>query len=82
MKKIRFAPNVPAEVRAIERETAFRILVALHRYAETGDGEVKQLSGDLKGLLRLRVGDYRVVFEETSEEIRVERIRDRKQAYR
>lgn len=45
MKRIRFEPNVPAEVRAIERQTAMRVLQALHRYAETGQGDVKALSG-------------------------------------
>ena len=82
MKKIRFAPNVPAEVRAIERETALRILVALHRYAETGEGDVKRLSGEFEGLLRLRVGNYRVLFEEAAETITVDRVRDRSEANR
>jgi mRNA interferase RelE/StbE len=82
VKKIRFAPNVPAEVRAIERETALRILVALHRYAETGEGDVKRLSGEFEGLLRLRVGNYRVLFEEAAETITVDRVRDRSEANR
>jgi len=82
VKKIHFAPNVPAEIRAIERGTALRILVAIHRYAETGEGDVKRLSGEFDGLLRLRVGDHRVLFEETADVIRVERVRDRREAYR
>jgi hypothetical protein len=36
-------------------------LQALHRYAETGDGHVKPLSGEFEGLLRLRVGSHRVL---------------------
>jgi hypothetical protein len=36
VKKIRFEPNVPAEVRAIPKPLAMDILKALHRYAETG----------------------------------------------
>jgi mRNA-degrading endonuclease RelE of RelBE toxin-antitoxin system len=66
VKRIRFEPNVPAEVRSIENPTALQILTALHRYADTGVGRVKPLSGDFKGLLRLRVGNYRVLFDETS----------------
>lgn len=81
MKKIQFQPNVPAEVRAIERETALGILKALHRYAETGEGRVKALKGDFEGLLRLRVGNHRVLFDETADAITVHRIRDRKDAY-
>ena len=56
VKKIRFQPNVPAEVRAIDRRSAITILEAIHRYAETGAGHVKPLSGQFEGLLRLRVG--------------------------
>ncbi len=81
MKKIRFLANVPAEVRAIPQPIALGILKALHRYIETGQGRVKPLSGEFEGLLRLRVGDYRVLFDETEDSITVHRVRDRKDAY-
>ncbi len=81
MKKIRFEPNVPAEVRAIEQQIALAILKALHRYAETGEGRVKPLKGDFEGLLRLRVGNHRVLFDETADMITIHRVRDRKDAY-
>jgi mRNA-degrading endonuclease RelE of RelBE toxin-antitoxin system len=82
VKKIRFHPNVPEEVRAIEQRAALNILAAIHRYAATGDGRVKPLSGEFEGLLRLRVGNHRVIFEETGDIITVHRVRDRKEAYR
>jgi len=82
VKQIRFDPNVPAEVRSIEQQTALQILTALHRYAETGVGSVNQLSGEFEGLLRLRVGNYRVLFDETEDTITVHRVLDRKDAYR
>ena len=82
MKKIRFDPNVPAEVRAIEQRAALGILRALHRYAETGQGRVKPLSGEFEGLLRLRAGNHRVLFDETEDTITVHRVSDRKEAYR
>jgi len=65
VKKPRFQPNVREEVRAIEQNTALNILHAIHRYAETGAGK-KPLSGEFEGLLRLRVGNHRVFFEETA----------------
>lgn len=37
-----------------------RILMALTRLAETGEGDVKQLQGSPAGVLRLRVGPWRV----------------------
>lgn len=58
------------------------ILETIHRYAETGTGRVKPLSGDFEGLLRLRVGNHRVLFDETADNITIHRIRDRRDAYR
>jgi mRNA-degrading endonuclease RelE of RelBE toxin-antitoxin system len=82
VKKIRFEPNVAEEVRAIEQRVALNILTAIHRYAATGAGRVKPLSGEFEGLLRLRVGNHRVIFEETEDAITVHRVRDRRDAYR
>ena len=59
-----------------------QILTALHRYVETGEGGVKPLSGELGDVLLLRVGNYRVLFDETENEVVVHRIRDRRDAYR
>ena len=46
MKKIIFTIPAQADVRRIDRETAMRILTALHRFAETGEGDVKKLQGE------------------------------------
>jgi mRNA-degrading endonuclease RelE of RelBE toxin-antitoxin system len=82
VKKIRFQPNVAEEVRAIEQRAALNILAAIHRYAATGAGRVKPLSGEFEGLLRLRVGNHRVFFDETEDTITVHRVRDRREAYK
>lgn len=82
MKKIRFEPNVAEEVRAIEQRVALNILTAIHRYAAIGTGKVKPLSGEFEGLLRLRVGKHRVIFEETDDTITVHRVRHRRGVYR
>ena len=82
MKKIRFEPNIPVEIRVIPQPIAMTILEAIHRYAETGAGRVKPLSGEFEGFLRLRVGNHRVFFKETADTITIHRIRDRRVAYR
>lgn len=82
MKKIQLRPDVPAEIRAIPQHIAMTILEAIARYATTGAGRVKPLSGDLAGLLRLRVGNHRVIFEETAETVIVHHVLDRRDAYR
>jgi mRNA-degrading endonuclease RelE of RelBE toxin-antitoxin system len=82
VKRIRFEEHVPAELRTINRDAAMQVLRALHRYAETGAGPVKPLVGKFTGLLRLRAGRYRVLFDETRDTITVHRVRDRRDAYR
>lgn len=82
MKRIHFEPEVPAQIRAIPQHIAMTILEAIHRYAETGAGRVKPLSGEFEGFLRLRVGSHRVFFKETADAIAIHRVRDRREAYR
>ena len=66
----------------MKQNTAMNILAAIHRYAATGAGRVKPLGGEFAGLLRLRVGNHRVFFEETEDTITIHRVRDRREAYR
>jgi len=82
VKEIRFQLHMPAEIRAIDQSTALTILKATHRYAETGTGHTKALSGAFQGLVRLRVGNYRVLFDESEDSITVHLIRDRRNTYR
>ena len=58
------------------------ILEAIHRYAGTGAGRVKPLSGEFDSLLRLRVGNHRVFFKETADGITIHRVLNCKDAYR
>ncbi len=82
MKKIIITPQARADVRRIDRETAMRILAALDRFARTSEGDIKKLQGD-SGELRLRVGDYRVRFnEEPPGTILVHSVLHRSEAYR
>jgi mRNA-degrading endonuclease RelE of RelBE toxin-antitoxin system len=82
LKKIVITPQARIDVRRIDRETAMRILAALDRFARTGEGDIKKLQGD-SGELRLRVGDYRVRFnEEPPGTILVHSVLHRSEAYR
>jgi mRNA-degrading endonuclease RelE of RelBE toxin-antitoxin system len=59
-----------------------RILLALTRYAETGEGDVKALEGRFAGTQRLRVGDWRVRFKRVpGGVIQVLAVENRGQAY-
>jgi mRNA-degrading endonuclease RelE of RelBE toxin-antitoxin system len=58
-----------------------RILLALTRFRDTGEGDVKPLT-DRAGLYRLRVGKWRVFFDlDAPGEVRVHGIDNRGQAY-
>ena len=77
-----WSPIARAELRAIDRETAWRILQAIDRYVETGAGDVIKLQPPRTDC-RLRVGDYRVMFRRIDERtIEALSIRHRGAAYR
>ena len=81
MKKIAFTEQARTDVRRLDIPTAMRIFAGLHRFAETGVGDVKKLEGE-PDELRLRIGDYRVRFVEESAAIHVKRVLHRSEAYR
>jgi len=82
VKKIIFTAPARADIRQIDRDMAMRILTTLHRFAETGQGDIKKLQGDSTEL-RLRVGDYRVRFsEEPPDTLLIHSVRHRSEAYR
>ena len=82
MKRIAWTEQAKADVRGLDKPTAMRILYALHRFAQSGTGDIKALQGDAEEL-RLRVGDYRLFFVSTGDDvIEVRRVRHRRAAYR
>jgi mRNA-degrading endonuclease RelE of RelBE toxin-antitoxin system len=82
MRKIAWSERARADVRRIDRDTAMRIFTAIQRFAESGEGDVKDLKGQ-SSELRLRVGDYRVRFtNEADDTIRIHAVRHRREAYR
>ncbi|HXW15389.1 MAG TPA: type II toxin-antitoxin system RelE/ParE family toxin [Terriglobia bacterium] len=81
-KTVIWSPEARADLRAIDREPALRILRAVDTYLTTGAGDVKKLHPP-RHEFRLRVGDYRVLFlpKETGT-IEILRVLPRKDAYR
>jgi mRNA interferase RelE/StbE len=70
-----------ADVRRLDKPTAMRILWALHRFADSGEGDLKALHGMEE--LRLRVGNYRIFFVSPDvDTIEIRRVLHRKDAYR
>ena len=82
MKRIAWTEQARTDVRDLDRATAMHILHALHRFAESGTGDIKALQGGVEEL-RLRAGDYRLFFACTGDAvIEVRRVRHRREAYR
>lgn len=82
MRRILWSEGARADIRRLDRETAMRIFAALHRFAETGEGDIKKLKGE-PGELRLRVGDHRVRFtQEPDDSLHIHSVRHRSEAYR
>ncbi len=80
---IQWSPHARADLRAIDRETALRILRDLAHYATTGQGDLKNLQGQYLGQHRLRVGDWRIRFQpHAPDTIRILAVEHRRQAYR
>lgn len=81
-KTVIWNDQAKAQLRAIDQATALRILHALARYLETGEGDVKRLRNIEPPEFRLRVGDYRVRFHDHGDTIRITAVKPRREAYR
>lgn len=81
MKTVVFLPAAAKALRK-HRSEASRIVARIEAYADepaSMANNVKALAGS--SALRLRVGDFRIVFEETEDEIIVTRIGPRGSVY-
>jgi mRNA-degrading endonuclease RelE of RelBE toxin-antitoxin system len=65
------------------KKDALRILDKIESYAENPDGrfDIKKLKGKHGTLLRLRIGDYRIIFETIKDTIFVYEIFQRQEGY-
>lgn len=80
MKTITYTRQADAALAAMPTETAQRIEAGIETYAHTGQGDVKAMKGS--PTLRLRVGNYRVIFTETGIVLDVIAIGHRSDIYR
>lgn len=83
-KRLVFAPRALRDIKKLDPQVQTRIIDALERFAETGQGDVRQLRGERPPKWRLRVGDWRTIFryDVAGEVIEILRARHRRDAYR
>ena len=79
--KIQFKPRAVKDFESLPPKMRTRILARIDEMSDNLKGDVKHLT-DLTSEYRLRVGDYRVLFEIEGKAIIVYRIRHRREAYR
>jgi mRNA-degrading endonuclease RelE of RelBE toxin-antitoxin system len=62
VKTIILTLNAAKDIDALPRDAREQVEAGLHRYAKTGQGDVRALQG--RAGYRLRIGSYRVIFDE------------------
>ena len=82
MKRVEWTDIALRRLAKLDKENARRVRRAVERFALTTSGDVKKLQGIDPPEYRLRVGDYRVRFDQDELTIRVLRVRNRREAYR
>ena len=78
---IELRPKATKDLRSIDQSIATRILKAIRALENDLAGDVKKLK-DFDPAYRLRVGEYRVLFDVISNHIEVYRIRHRSEVYK
>lgn len=81
-KRVGWTASAKADLRALPQLIAIRILRALGDYLSHGNGDVKRLQDVHPPQLRLRVGDYRICFQDLGDSIQVLAVKHRREAYR
>ena len=81
-RDIAWRDQAKVQLRAIDQQTALRILRSLAHFAATGEGDVKRLQDIEPPEFRLRVGDYRLRFHDDGQTLYVTAVRHRREAYR
>jgi mRNA interferase RelE/StbE len=70
------------DMAGLDRSVAHRVKKAVERFSESGAGDIKRLQDVDPPEYRLRVGDYRVRFNQSKDTIVILRVRNRREAYR
>ena len=82
MKEVEWTGTALEDMAALDKGIARRVKHAVERFADAGTGNVKRLQAIDPPEYRLRVGDYRVRFQQEGETICILQVRNRREAYR
>lgn len=80
--RVQLHHDLPGDFEGIPKNIQKRILTAIEsRLGSAPDQYGVRLRQSLKGFWKLRVGDYRVVYEITGKDVRIYGVMDRKEVY-
>ena len=80
--RVVYKASIERDLRRLDKPAARRILDKIEQDLATNPDRGAPLSGELRGLYRYRVGDYRIVYSKIPEGILILRIGHRKDIYR
>ena len=78
---IQFKPEAVRDIKGLPFRIQARVLARIEEMSNDLKGDIKRLT-NFTPEYRLRIGDYRVLFEIEEEAIIIYRIRHRREAYR
>jgi hypothetical protein len=81
-KRIVWSNHAKTDILGIEQPIALQILKTLGRYVLSGEGATKQLKDVDPPLIRLRAQNHRIFFRDKGDYLEIDRVLDRKEAYR
>ena len=79
--RILYKSSVSRDLKRIAPNDATRILSRIRAILGDDPQSGERLHGDFEGLLKLRIGEYRIVYARSGDDVVVLRIRHRSKAY-
>ena len=79
--RILYKSSVSRDLRKIAPKDVGRILNQIRMVLGEDPQSGEQLHGDFEGLLKLRIGEYRVMYARSGSDVLILRIRHRSKAY-
>lgn len=78
--KVEISRRAMKDLRKVDAQIAKRLLLKIADLKQDLNGDVKRLT-DFEPEYRLRIGDYRILFDVDGSDVIVRRIKNRREAY-
>ena len=79
--EVEYKASVERDLRKIDKKQINRLLDKIEDVLSENPSKGEALKGQLKGLYKLRVGEYRVIYAKTKKGVLVVRIASREKVY-